>query len=190
MTKTRLGCCASFYHVEAVKKVRFLKDRFSRIFSIAQSRNILIEDAYRMGNGNIGWSINVVRSLNGWEIREYEDMLMILSSQQIRPSPYKFVWILEKKEGFTVSSYYRFLMEGTAGGFLNFLHQQIWKTKAPPRVAFFAREACWEKIFTIDKLKRRGQILVNGCYLCFKAEEFCYHILLWCPIAYSLWCTI
>lgn len=65
--------------------------------------------------------------------------------------------------------------------------KQIWKTKVPPHVVFFAWEACWEKIITIDKLKIEGCILVNGCYCCLKAEETCNHLLLWCPIAYRLW---
>lgn len=60
----------------------------------------------------------------------------------------------------------------------------------PPRVAFFAWEACWEKILTTDKLRARGLIIVNGCLLCLNAEESCNHLLLWCHIAYRLWCMI
>lgn len=39
----------------------------------------------------------------------------------------------------------------------------------------------------IDKLIRRGGIWVNRCYLCKQDAESCNHILLRCPIAYSLW---
>lgn len=60
----------------------------------------------------------------------------------------------------------------------------------PPRVAFFAWEACWEKILTTDKLRARGLIIVNGCLLCLNAEESYNHLLLWCHIAYRLWCMI
>lgn len=47
-----------------------------------------------------------------------------------------------------------------------FPFRQIWKGNAPPKVVFFAWEANKGCILTIDKLFRRGMIMVNGCYLC------------------------
>lgn len=88
--------------------------RFSRIYGIAQSKNMLVE-----------WSINVSRNLNDWEISEYEDMLKTLASQQVKPSTDQIIWNLEEKEVFTVSSYYRFLVNGAAEGFQNFPCKQI-----------------------------------------------------------------
>lgn len=32
--------------------------------------------------------------------------------------------------------------------------------------------------------------MVNRCYLCKNAEESCNHILLWCPIFYSIWSMV
>lgn len=58
--------------------------------------------------------------------------------------------------------------------------------KALPKIAFFAREAGQECIFTIDKLMRMGKIMVNGCYICKKAAESCNYIILWCPVEYSI----
>lgn len=67
---------------------------------------------------------------------------------------------------------------------------QIWKTWVPPRIAVFGWEACRECILTLDKLESRGQVLVNRCFLCKKAEEACKHLLLWCPVAYEFWTMI
>lgn len=68
--------------------------------------------------------------------------------------------------------------------------RQIWKVNVPPCVAFFSWEAGRECIFTIDKLMGKGNMLVNGCFLCRKAEETWNHILLWCLVAYSLWTLV
>jgi hypothetical protein len=38
----------------------------------------------------------------------------------------------------------------------SFPWKSIWRTKAPPRVAFFAWTAAWGKILTVDNLRRRG----------------------------------
>ena len=55
------------------------------------------------------------------------------------------------------------------------------------RVNFFAYEAVWEKILTLDMLKRRGWSLLNKSYLCKGERESANHILLHCPKAIMLW---
>ena len=52
---------------------------------------------------------------------------------------------------------------------------------------FFTWEATWGKVFTLDKLQKRGWQLPNRCYLCGCAEESVYHILLHCPEVSPLW---
>ena len=55
------------------------------------------------------------------------------------------------------------------------------------KVNFFAWEAFWEKILTLDHLKRRGWSLPNRCYLCKGEEESANHILIHCPKESMLW---
>lgn len=69
-------------------------------------------------------------------------------------------------------------------------YKQIWQSKAPPQISFFAWEAARECILTIDMLKRKGITLTKRCYLCKAAEEFCNHILLTCPAVYNIWSTV
>lgn len=125
--------------------------------------------------------------LNDWEVCDYEDLLKTLASQQIIDRPDRICWLLEKKENFAVCSYYNCLVDDASVGFKNFPWKQIWKVRVPPHVAFFAWEACWEKILTLDKLKSRDLTLVNGCHLCLRAEKTCNHILLRCFTAYNLY---
>ena len=48
------------------------------------------------------------------------------------------------------------------------------------KVSFFAWEASWGRILTMDQLKRRGSRLLCRCYLYKEEEELVYHILLHC----------
>lgn len=57
---------------------------------------------------------------------------------------------------------------------------------SPTKVVFFAWEASWGKVLTPDKLQRRGWHLPNRCYLCGSAEETIHHLLLHCPVTFSL----
>ena len=56
----------------------------------------------------------------------------------------------------------------------------------PPKIGFFAWEASWGKVFTLDQLKRRGRALVNCC-LCEEDEETIKHLLIHCKKARMLW---
>ena len=52
---------------------------------------------------------------------------------------------------------------------------------------FFAWEATWGKVLTLDQLKRRGRSLANRCYLCENEEETIEHLLVHCQRARLLW---
>ena len=58
---------------------------------------------------------------------------------------------------------------------------------APTKAVFFAWEAVWGMVLTLDKIQRRGWHLPNKCFLCGCAKETIHHLLLHCPIVSSLW---
>ena len=70
---------------------------------------------------------------------------------------------------------------------LVFPGKSIWVDKVPTKVAFFAWEATWEKILSLDRLQKRGWQLPNRCFLCGCEEENVNHILLHCTVVRALW---
>ena len=57
----------------------------------------------------------------------------------------------------------------------------------PSKVAFFAWEASWEKVLTLDQLQRKGHFLENRCFLCLSEVETVDHLLLHCVKTRVLW---
>ena len=47
---------------------------------------------------------------------------------------------------------------------------------------FFAWEAAWRKVLTLDRLQRRGWQFPNCCFLCGCEEETINHILIHCTV--------
>ncbi|RVW36374.1 hypothetical protein CK203_083834 [Vitis vinifera] len=47
----------------------------------------------------------------------------------------------------------------------------IWVDSVPTKVAFYAWEATWGMVLTLDRLQKRGRQLPNCCFLCGYEEE-------------------
>ncbi|RVW15175.1 LINE-1 reverse transcriptase-like [Vitis vinifera] len=63
----------------------------------------------------------------------------------------------------------------------------IWVDRVPTKVCFFAWEATWGKVLTLDRLQIRGVQIPNCCFLCGCEEENVNHILLHCIVTRALW---
>ncbi|RVW76218.1 mRNA cap guanine-N7 methyltransferase 2 [Vitis vinifera] len=77
-------------------------------------------------------------------------------------------WVDTKSGIFSVKSFYSSLASKGADPFP---HDTAWNSWAPVGVHFFAWEATWGKILTLDQLKKRGWKLPKRCYMCKEEEE-------------------
>ena len=91
------------------------------------------------------------------------------------------------KGRFSMKSFYNALADSSGGveGWHNF-----WTPTVPPRVLVFCWIARLNKILTIDKLRRRCHIIINGCPMCLEDEETVHHLLIHCPFAHRVWSTL
>ena len=132
-----------------------------------------------------GWTPLFSRTLNDWEIEMVEwFMLKIQAFRVQREDEDKVVWTTSRSGDFSVKSLYSIL---EPGGSALYPYDSIWRVYVPPKVAFFAWEASWGKILTLEQLQRSGYSLPNRCFLCLSEAETVDHLLLHCVKTRALW---
>ena len=63
----------------------------------------------------------------------------------------------------------------------------VWKVWAPPKVKFFAWLALQDRIWTVDRLERRGWPNCGLCPLCKREQETGAHLFFKCRYTIRLW---
>ena len=87
------------------------------------------------------------------------------------------VWKASKNEVFSVRSFYNALEDK---GEVTFPSKIIWDSWAPTKVSFFSWEVTWDRILSIDQLKKRGWVLAGFRCTCKDADESVEHLLIHC----------
>ena len=94
------------------------------------------------------------------------------------------IWTTSRCGTFTVKSLYSILEPEDS---LLFPSGSNWRASVPPKVTFFAREASWGKVLTLDQLQRRRHSLANRCFLCLSEVETVDHLLPHCAKTRIMW---
>ncbi|RVW14448.1 putative mitochondrial protein [Vitis vinifera] len=134
--------------------------------------------------GQGGWNLRFIRSFNDWELTLVDELLQILRSQRITLEEDLAYGRGGKMGSFDVKDAYGLL---TSHSTPLFPKKGIWVENVPSKLAFFAWEATWGRVLTIDRLQKRGWQIPNRCYLCGSDEENVNHLLIHCIVASVLW---
>ena len=121
-----------------------------------------------LGSLKIKWNPRFSRSFNDWE-EEVERLFFTIQGKRLDTNLEDKVLRKETKDGnFSVKSLYSAFDYRSA---VQFPKSIIWSPRVPTKVGFFAWEASWGKVLTVDQLERRGWSLANKCFLCCVEEE-------------------
>jgi hypothetical protein len=165
-----------------------LKETFPTLFAIACNPTASVADILRVHNGTTHWDLTFTRYIQDWESDAMMNLLEILYAKARNGNGVDSIfWGAAKSNCFTVGSYYRAL-SGTQHG--SFPWKIIWKSRAPPRVAFFVWMAALGRILTIDNLWRRKAMVLDWCCMCKNGAESVEHLLLHCPFAGEIWAMV
>ncbi|RVX22446.1 Xylulose kinase [Vitis vinifera] len=143
-------------------------------FKVGKGTRVLFWTDKWCGNEVLSQTFPQLFTLAGHRNAKIGDMLNLLRDFRTSLEEDSVRWKGEGNDVFGVKGAYKMLIGSSARAFPN---RRIWMDKVPTKVSFFAWEASWGKILTLDKLQRRGGSFLTGCFLCGCEEENANHIL-------------
>ena len=144
-------------------KVRFWTDHwcdiaalsqiFPQLYVLAIHRNATVDEVWDSTFGQEGWNLRFIRAFNDWELDLIGDLLIILRGYRLTLEEDSVTWKGGGNSKFGVKEAYNLLI---APNDISFPKNCIWVDRVPTKVVFFAWEATWEKVLTLDRLQKRG----------------------------------
>ena len=143
---------------------------FPTLFRLVVNKEVVVRDVWD-NSGIGGWSPGFIRSFNDWELMEVENFLHAIQPMNVISNKEdKLILKGNRTDNYYIKLMYEVLNHPVSLPF-PFPVMSIRNPLVPLKVGFFAWEAAWGKVLTLDQLKRRGRPLVNICYLCENEEE-------------------
>ena len=159
------------------------KDIAPLIFAASKRKKWVVRDALR----DNAWvrQINPSINLTTNHIVEFVDLWVHLEQFELSPEIDDDIsWKFEANGEYSAASAYRVQFLGSMTTTMN---KTIWKVWAPPKVKFFSWLAIQNRIWTADRLEKRGWENCGLCTLCRRANETSAHLFFRCRFTLRVW---
>jgi hypothetical protein len=158
------------------------KDLAPLIFKASRRKNRTVQNALE----GHSWVADIdVQAFTVEHMEQYIRLWDLLSAVQLSPGTTdSIVWTLTPNGRYSASSAYKAqFMASLPCTFGNL----VWKTWAPPKCRFFAWLAVQNRLWTADRLAKRGWPHQPTCQLCRCVPETARHILFECRFSKRIW---
>ena len=165
-----------------------LKSRFSRLFSLSESKEANLCDCGIWVNGVWEWKLRWRRIFFTWEEEQARQLLEKISNKRLKLEiGDRWVWKDSETEGYSVKSAYE-ILRGERGEEDSRLYKFIWKIKALPSAHVTTWRVIENRVASKVNLERRGiGVESNICIFCRTSEESTEHLCFGCRVVWLVW---
>ena len=130
-----------------------LSQNFPQLFALAVHKDATINEVWDSSLSQGSWNLRFSRDFNDWELNLIKDLLNMLRDFRISSKEDLVFWKGGGHGIFGVKDAYNLLVVPNACAFPI---KCIWVDKVLTKIVFFAWEATWGKILTLDRLQKWG----------------------------------
>jgi hypothetical protein len=127
-----------------------LRDRFPRLYSISNMKEVKVADAGYWENNIWSWSLRWRRSLFVWEKELRSELMGVLQGAELSSAGDKWIWTEDSGGVFSVKTCYELLTRCDSlltpfSEDQKFVFRGVWKSVAPLKVLASRGKRCWIK---------------------------------------------
>ena len=159
------------------------KDVAPLVFAASSRKNWKVREALQ----NNAWilKLNTSTVVSVEHIRQFFTLWALVNDVHLDAlSEDTIVWKHTTSGHYTAASAYKAQFLGLV---LSPMDQMVWKAWAPPKAKFFAWLAIQDRIWTADRLQKRGWPNCGLCTLCKREQESGPHLFFKCRFTIRLW---
>ncbi|RVW47167.1 hypothetical protein CK203_070192 [Vitis vinifera] len=122
-------------------------------YAMAVHKNATVEEMWDQNFAQGGWNLRFLRDFNDWDLDMVGNLLLALRGHRITMEEDLVFWKEGRNGQFSVKKAYSLLVSPIAAVFPK---SNVWMDRVPTKIVFFAWEAVWGKVLTLDRLQKRG----------------------------------
>ena len=159
-----------------------IRDRFPLLTSRVGRRALKKRTVEEASRG--AWLEDVGPDLGERELEEFFTLWGRMNDLQLEGGADRLEWRWERDGIYSAKSAYSAFFGGMT---TDPTYEQIWRSRAPLSMKFFAWLVAKNRCWTADRLRKRGLHHPLRCPLCDQEQETIEHLLIGCVVAREVW---